>query len=104
MYSTKSSLQTKAFTLMVFASEKEEAEQTAPRTESALKDVCMFLLTAKMYIGEQHSFSGAQSHVIFCLSTCGFSRQFTWMSYYFSVISVVLYQGLINKPRRKCRH
>lgn len=36
---------------------------------------CLFLLTAK-YIGEQHSFPGAQSHVCFCLSTCGFSRQF----------------------------
>lgn len=87
---------------MVFASEKEAAEQTAPRTESALKDVYVFLFTAKMYIGEQHSFSGAQSHVIFCLSTHGFSRQFTWMT--FSVISVVLYQGLINKTCIKGRH
>jgi len=64
----------------------------------------MFLLTAKTYTGEQHGFPGAQSHVFFCLSTCGFSRQFTWTFYYSSVISVVLYQGLINKPRGKCRH
>lgn len=56
----------------------------------------MFLLTAKKYIGEQHGFPGAWSPVCFCLSTSGFSRQFTWNSYYFSVTSVLLTKILLT--------
>lgn len=37
IYARENSLQTKAFTLMVSASEKEEPGQTAPRTEPALE-------------------------------------------------------------------
>lgn len=42
IYARENSPQTKAFTLMVLASEKEEPGKTAPRTESAVEQVCVY--------------------------------------------------------------